>query len=89
MDDQEKRLAALEADVATLKAHQVAILPILQFLVLRLDDTAFGKVIELLDFPLPPGMGESATREGDHFFSEFSEQLLNLRKKLKAGHSIT
>ena len=85
MDDQEERLAGLEAVVATLTAHQAAILAILQIVVLRLDDTTFGEVIELLDFPLPPGMGESATREGDHFFSEFSEHLLNLRKKLKAG----
>ena len=57
MDDQEERLVGLEADVATLMAHQVAILPLLQFLVLRLDDTAFGKVIELLDFSPAPGDG--------------------------------
>ena len=81
-DEHEHRLENLEVDVATLMARHAAILSIIQLLVLRLDDAAFGHVIELLDFPMPPGMGEAATRKGDHFFHEFSTHLLDLRKRM-------
>ena len=78
----ESRIKELEEDVAKLKARFAATLPILQVLVLRLDNETFRAVIELLDFPVPPGMGPAATREADHFFSEFSEHLMALRERM-------
>ena len=78
----ESRIKELEEDVVTMKAHFAATLPILTVLVLRLDNETFRAVIELLGFPVPPGMGPAATREADHFFSEFSEHLIALRKRM-------
>ena len=78
----EQRLQELEADVAELKARHAAMLTILQLFILRLDDVAFGEVIELLDFPFPSGMGEPATRKGEHFFHQFATHLLDLRKRV-------
>ena len=80
--DWESRIEELEEDVAELMARYVAVLSVLQVLVVRLDDATFRDVIELLDFPVPPGMGPAATRKSDHFFSEFSEHLLSLRKRM-------
>ena len=82
MEDRDKRIEELEENVAELMARYAAVLGVLQVLVLRLDDATFRAVIELLDFPVPPGMGPAATRKGDHFFSEFSEHLLSLRKRM-------
>ena len=78
----ERRIKELEEDVAKLKARYAATLAVLQVLVLRLDNETFRTVIELLDIPFPSGMGPAATREADHFFSEFSEHLMALRERM-------
>ena len=78
----ESRIEELEAEVANLKAHSAAALLVLQILILRLDDATFRNVIELLDIPIPPGMGEAATRESHHFLHEFTAHLLALRKRI-------
>ena len=80
-DDFERRIDVLEDDTAELKARYVAILGVLQALIIRLDDRDFNFIIELLDIPVPHGLGPSATSKADHFFSEFSEHLLSIRDR--------
>ena len=78
----ESRIKELEAEVANLKAHSAAYLLVLQILILRCDDATFRTIIELLDFPLPLGMGETTTRESHHLLHQFTTHLLALRERM-------
>ena len=80
-EDFERRIRDLEEDVAELEARYTAALSVLTILIFRLDYRTFREVIEILDWPLPPGLPPAAHRKADYFFSEFSAHLWSLRKK--------